>query len=129
MLVAMFFNHILPKKSERVGIAAWVGTIAELIVAAASSVGTAALGTKILIASLGAETVKQGVRESAIAGAVGAAVWIAALLALIFAIWIVSFGLFGGIAMVWMAVTGRRAMREVVVVHGNKADHVPMQRI
>ncbi|KAJ9102072.1 hypothetical protein QFC20_005081 [Naganishia adeliensis] len=100
MLVTMFVNRILPKKSERVGIMAWIDTVAGLIVAAASSVGTAALGTRVLVASLGAETVKQGVRESAVAGGVGAAVWIAALLALIFAIWIVSFGVVGGVTMV-----------------------------
>lgn len=45
-----------------------------------ASAGSAALGARILIASLGAERVRQGVRESAIAGAVGSAVWIGASL-------------------------------------------------
>lgn len=46
-----------------------------------ASAGSAALGAQILMASLGAERVRQGVKESAIAGAVGSAVWIGASLA------------------------------------------------
>ena len=46
-----------------------------------ASAGSAALGARILMASLGAERVRQGVKESAIAGAVGSAVWIGASLA------------------------------------------------
>ncbi|GHJ83789.1 hypothetical protein NliqN6_0191 [Naganishia liquefaciens] len=61
------------------------------------SAGSASLGARILIASLGAERVRQGVKESAIAGAVGSAVWIGASLVVSLVILTITSG-GGGIA-------------------------------
>ncbi|KAJ9103746.1 hypothetical protein QFC21_002206 [Naganishia friedmannii] len=60
---------------EMVGNAGW-------IVAAAGSAAAGAVGAAVLIASLGEDKVKQGIKESAAAGGVGSGVWLAGLMAL-----------------------------------------------
>jgi hypothetical protein len=67
-----------PSSSGISSLASIIGTC----ISAGASAGSAALGARVLISSLGAERVKQGVKESAIAGAVGSALILGACLAL-----------------------------------------------
>lgn len=58
----------LPQGFDNTFIEAWINAFASWAAGAASFIGTAALEKKVLIAALGEGTVKQGIRESAIAG-------------------------------------------------------------
>ena len=122
MLFGVLLGYVI-QGSSKADLKAWVSTVGQLALGAASSAGTAALGCKILILSLGAEKVKQGVKESAIAGGVGAAVWIGAGLALMIVLSIVMCGC-GGCAVLWAWSTHRE-----VVEDENAAEDVPMMRI
>lgn len=122
MLFGVLLEYVI-QGSSKAELKAWVSTVGQLALGAASSAGTAALGCKILILSLGAEKVKQGVKESAIAGGVGAAVWIVAGLALVIVLSLVMWGC-GGCAVLWVWSTDRE-----VVEDENAAEDVPMMRI
>ncbi|KAJ9117726.1 hypothetical protein QFC20_000004 [Naganishia adeliensis] len=123
MLFGILLEYAI-QGSNKAELKAWVSTIGQLAIGAASSAGTAALVCKILILSLGAEKVKQGVKESAIAGGVGAAVWVGAGLALAIFLSIVMCGC-GGVHFLW----AWRTERDAVAVHGSAADALPMERI
>jgi hypothetical protein len=65
MLFAMFLESLTSALSETNPLGEMVASAGEFALGAASSAGAAALGCKVLILSLGAEKVKQGIKESA----------------------------------------------------------------
>lgn len=126
MLFAWLLEYLFSVLSETSLLVDLVANFGQLALGAASSAGAAALGCKVLIESLGAEKVKQGIRESAIAAAVGAAVWIGAALA--FAV-IASLFVHGGIGIGFLLTKIRERKRNIVVVDGPTAQAVPMENI
>lgn len=127
MLFAMFLESLTSALSETNTPGEMVASAGEFALGAASSAGAAALGCKVLILSLGAEKVKQGIKESAIAGAVGAAVWIGAALAFTIAVSLILHeGI--GIGMLWTKMRGRK-QRNAVVGDEPAAELVPIETI